>query len=63
MRASISGSSSSWPSALTCEWRYPGDDAGAAAVYEEMRQAMPGAIAGITWERLEREGSVTYPVA
>jgi formate dehydrogenase major subunit len=26
-----------------------------------MRQAMHAAIAGITWERLEREGSVTYP--
>jgi formate dehydrogenase major subunit len=38
-----------------------GDDSGASAVYEEMRQAMHGAIAGITWERLEREGSVTYP--
>ena len=34
---------------------------GAAAVYEEMRQAMHTAIAGITWARLEREGSVTYP--
>ena len=32
-----------------------------AAVYEEMRQAMHAAIAGITWERLERESSVTYP--
>ncbi len=30
-------------------------------MYEEMRQAMHGAIAGITWERLERESSVTYP--
>jgi formate dehydrogenase major subunit len=46
---------------LGCDWRYAGDDAGAAAVYEEMRQAMPGAIAGITWDRLQREGSVTYP--
>ena len=26
----------------------------------EMRQAMPS-LAGITWERLEREGAVTYP--
>ena len=42
-------------------WNYEGDDSGAAAVYEEMRQAMHGVIAGITWERLEREGSVTYP--
>jgi formate dehydrogenase major subunit len=29
-------------------------------VFDEMRQAMPS-IAGITWERLEREGGVTYP--
>ncbi len=42
-------------------WNYEGADSGAAAVYEEMRQAMHGVIAGITWERLEREGSVTYP--
>ena len=46
---------------LGLDWNYPGDDAGVAAVYEEMRQAMHGAIAGITWERLQREGSVTYP--
>jgi formate dehydrogenase major subunit len=46
---------------LGLDWRYPGEDAGVAAVYEEMRQAMHGAIAGITWERLQREGSVTYP--
>ena len=32
-----------------------------AAVYEEMRQAMHAVIAGITWERLQRESSVTYP--
>ena len=43
------------------DWHYAGDDAGVAAVYEEMRQAMHGVIAGITWERLERESSVTYP--
>jgi formate dehydrogenase major subunit len=29
-------------------------------VFEEMRKCM-GSIAGITWERLERESSVTYP--
>jgi formate dehydrogenase major subunit len=29
-------------------------------VFDEMRRAMPS-IAGITWERLEREHSVTYP--
>ena len=42
-------------------WNYEGADAGVAAVYEEMRQAMHAAIAGISWQRLEREGSVTYP--
>jgi formate dehydrogenase major subunit len=55
---------------LGLQWNYQHDQddgnfalngSGAAAVYEEMRQAMHGAIAGITWERLEREGSVTYP--
>ncbi|HRN75379.1 formate dehydrogenase subunit alpha [Ottowia sp.] len=34
---------------------------GVAAVYDEMRRAMHGAIAGITWDRLQRESSVTYP--
>ena len=34
---------------------------GVAAVYDEMRRAMHGAIAGITWDRLSRESSVTYP--
>jgi formate dehydrogenase major subunit len=42
-------------------WTYPGEESGAAAVYEEMRQAMSAVIEGITWERLERESSVTYP--
>jgi formate dehydrogenase major subunit len=42
-------------------WRYEGDESGVAAVYEEMRQAMHGAIAGVSWERVERESSVTYP--
>jgi formate dehydrogenase major subunit len=38
------------------DWRYehPRD------VFEEMRQAMPS-LRGITWDRLEREGAVTYP--
>jgi formate dehydrogenase major subunit len=43
------------------QWDYRGDHDGVAAVYEEMRQAMHGAIAGITWERLQHESSVTYP--
>ncbi len=34
---------------------------GVAAVYDEMRRAMHGAIAGITWDRLLRDSSVTYP--
>ena len=42
-------------------WHYEGEYHGVAAVYEEMRQAMHGAIAGITWERLQRESTVTYP--
>ena len=46
---------------LGCGWDYQGEHEGVAAVYEEMRQAMHAAISGITWERLERESSVTYP--
>ncbi|MGH8716924.1 MAG: molybdopterin-dependent oxidoreductase, partial [Burkholderiales bacterium] len=37
-------------------WNYPG----LKDVFNEMRKAM-ASIAGITWERLERDGSVTYP--
>ena len=43
------------------QWNYAGEHSGVAAVFEEMRQAMHTAIAGITWERLQRESSVTYP--
>ncbi|MBC7649928.1 MAG: formate dehydrogenase subunit alpha, partial [Vitreoscilla sp.] len=46
---------------LGCGWDYPGEYSGVAAVYDEMRRAMHAAISGITWERLERESSVTYP--
>ncbi|HYP84924.1 formate dehydrogenase subunit alpha [Variovorax sp.] len=46
---------------LGLDWHYPGEECGVAAVYEEMRQAMHAAISGITWERLERDSSVTYP--
>jgi len=51
-------------------WSYEKDSAlcnadggyhGVELVYEEMRQAMHTAIGGITWERLQRESSVTYP--
>ena len=42
-------------------WNYAGEHNGVAAVYEEMRQAMHATISGITWDRLQRESSVTYP--
>jgi formate dehydrogenase major subunit len=42
-------------------WNYQGPESGVAAVYEEMRQAMKEVIGGISWERLERDSSVTYP--
>jgi len=38
------------------DWEYTGP----REVFEEMRATMPS-IAGITWERLERDGSVTHP--
>jgi formate dehydrogenase major subunit len=41
---------------LGCGWDYKH----VSQVFDEMRRAMPS-IAGITWERLEREHSVTYP--
>lgn len=43
------------------DWNYEGPESGVAAVYEEMRQAMAEVIEGISWERIEREESVTYP--
>ncbi len=46
---------------LGCGWDYQGEHSGVAAVYDEMRQAMHAVIGGITWERLGRESSVTYP--
>jgi formate dehydrogenase major subunit len=41
---------------LGCNWDYP--DVG--AVYTEMASTMPS-LKGISWERLQREGAVTYP--
>ena len=41
---------------LGLDWNYSGPE----EVFNEMRKAMPS-IAGITWERLEAEASVTYP--
>ena len=42
-------------------WQYAGEHHGVAEVYEEMRQAMHEVISGISWDRLERDSSVTYP--
>ncbi len=42
---------------LGLDWRYDGP----RAIFDEMRGAMP-AIAGIDWQRLEREHSLTYPL-
>jgi formate dehydrogenase major subunit len=41
---------------LGCDWNYKH----VSEVFDEMRHTMPS-IAGITWDRLEREDSVTYP--
>ncbi|WP_088280045.1 formate dehydrogenase subunit alpha [Ideonella sp. A 288] len=43
------------------DWNYEGPESGVAAVYEEMRQAMHGVIAGVSWERLEQAHSITFP--
>jgi formate dehydrogenase major subunit len=42
---------------LGLDWKY----AGPADVFAEMAKVMPS-FTNITWERLEREGAVTYPV-
>jgi formate dehydrogenase major subunit len=41
-------------------WDATGTTSGPADVFNEMRKGM-NSIAGITWDRLERESSVTYP--
>lgn len=46
---------------LGLAWQYDGPDSGVAAVYEEMRQALHGSIAGISWARLDAAHSITYP--
>jgi len=42
---------------LGCGWTYSGPE----DVFNEMRQAMPS-IAGMTWDRLESQDSLTYPL-
>ena len=46
---------------IDLQWGYQGEECGVAEIYDEMRRAMHAAIQGITWERLQRESSVTYP--
>ena len=41
---------------LGLSWNYQDE----GEIFEEMRQCMPS-IKGITWERLQQQGSVTYP--
>jgi formate dehydrogenase major subunit len=45
---------------LGLSWDYGTGAAAVARVFDEMRRNMPS-IAGITWERLSKEDSVTYP--
>jgi formate dehydrogenase major subunit len=45
---------------LGCGWKFKGPESGVAEVYEEMRLAM-NSIAGISWQRLVEQSSVTYP--
>jgi formate dehydrogenase major subunit len=45
---------------LGLSWDYGTGVKAVAAVFDEMRRTMPS-IAGITWERLQAEDSVTYP--
>ncbi len=42
---------------IGCDWNYSGP----AEVFNEMSHVMPS-LNNITWERVEREGAVTYPV-
>lgn len=42
---------------LGCNWNYSGPE----DVFNEMRQAMTS-IAGMTWDRLEQQDSLTYPL-
>ena len=42
---------------LGLDWDYPGPE----KVFEEIRQAVPS-MAGMTWQRLEQDDSLTYPL-
>ena len=46
---------------LGLPWCYSGPDHGVAMIFDEMIQAMGASYAGVSWARLNREGSVTYP--
>jgi len=45
----------------TVRWDYAGDYHGVAEVYEEMRHCLGSPITGVSWQRLQAQGSVTYP--
>ncbi len=48
---------------LGLDWSHYGrGDAAVGAVFEEMRHTMPS-IAGISWQRMVKDGAVTYPCA
>ncbi len=57
IRARISGSSPRSPTGMGCGWNYKH----VGEVFNEMASMMP-ALDNITWERVEREYAVTYPV-
>ena len=46
---------------LGLAWDYPGEHHGVAAVFDELRHCLHSAIAGVSWQRLEQAGCVTYP--
>lgn len=46
---------------LGLRWDYSSGPNGVQSVFDEMRSAMGDGFKGITWDRLESEGAVTYP--
>lgn len=46
---------------LGLRWDYSVGSNGVQSVFDEMRSAMGDGFKGITWDRLESEGAVTYP--
>ena len=48
-------------SGVGLKWDYSGGQHGVQSVFEEMTSAMGDDYRGITWDRLEKLGAVTYP--